>query len=80
MVNNFIRRRIWISSSVYIFKVEFLNEIFGLISAPIDEVKYLKEDWWKSAVKTIFGSPISNVADSFDKHSIDTVIELLEEK
>ena len=62
----------------YIVKGEFLNNIFGGISVPIDEVYYLKEPTWKSIVKSFLGSPALWIADSVDKHSIDTVIELLE--
>ena len=51
--------------------------MFGLISAPIDELVYLKTPWWKSLIKyMIFGTSLALI-DSINKHSMDTVIELL---
>ena len=57
-----------------------LLKIFGVISAPIDEVHYLKEPTWKSIIKSLLGSPALRIADGFDKHSMDTVIDLLEKE
>ena len=64
--------------TAYIVKGEILNNIFGLISAPIDKVKYLKEPFWKSVIKTFISVPALELVDSINKHSMDTVIELLE--
>ena len=66
--------------TAYIVEGEFLNNIFGAISAPIDEVHYLKEPTWTSIIKSLLGSPAFWIADSFNKHSMDTVIDLLEEE
>ena len=63
---------------IYIVKGKILNNVFGLISAPIDKVKYLKEPFLKSTIKNFISGPGLNLADSINKHSIDTVIKLLE--
>ena len=62
----------------YTYKGEILNNTFGWISTPIDEVHYVKESFMKSTIKSFFsGTPLKFV-DSLDKHSMRTVIELLE--
>ena len=66
--------------TAYIVKGEFLNNAFGFVSSPIDDVEYLREPLWRSMMISTSGNWLLKLADSFDKHSLETVIELLKEK
>ena len=60
----------------YIVEGEVLSDIFGPISAPIDEVEYLNS-FFCSSEMDLFAGPLFGFVLSVIKHSMDTVIELL---
>ena len=67
------------SMTAYIVRGEALNELFGLISAPIDEVKYLIDDFTiGDYFGELFGERVYDIYDAIAKHGMDTVIHILE--
>ena len=60
--------------TAYIVHDEILNQLFGLISVPIDDVEYLGEP---IRYKNMMG-PIYNTVEGVKRHQMDYVIELLD--